>query len=168
MLLKNNILINNGRYSSIGRTVDCGSMCCRFNSYYLPVPYIYIIDQYWKGCKFGKLSTLTSSPFSFFFLPHALYYHQIALIWTEGLLIDFLQKKICDLIIRKLFIFNIIFFNEREFFESIIYFVLTTFLWPLHYLNMFEVLNVIGIILFLFSSFYILSNLIFLSYLFLI
>jgi hypothetical protein len=52
------------------------------------------------------------------------YYLLNELIWQEGLLIDFLQKKIADNWVKKFLIYSAYLFNERLVFDTIIRFYL--------------------------------------------
>jgi len=52
------------------------------------------------------------------------YYILNELIWQEGFLIDFLQKKVADNWVKKFLIFSSYLFNERLVFDKIIRFYL--------------------------------------------
>jgi len=80
------------------------------------------------------------------------------LILQEGLLIDFLQKKIIDNWIKKFLIYSSYLFNERLLFNKIIRFYLDLIIWPAHKLFIFEFNNVsntffITIFFFIFNFF---------------
>jgi hypothetical protein len=84
------------------------------------------------------------------------YYLLNELIWQEGLLIDFLQKKIADNWVKKFLIYSAYLFNERLVFDTIIRFYLDLLIWPLHKIFIFEFNNVSGTLfinLFLFFIF---------------
>ena len=49
-----------------------------------------------------------------------IFYKRNELIWNDGLLVDFLQKKSADLYIRKFVIFTGFIFSERFIFEIVI------------------------------------------------
>jgi hypothetical protein len=66
------------------------------------------------------------------------------LIWQEGLLIDFLQKKVVDNWIRKFLIYSANLFNERLVFDVLIRFYLDLLIWPMHKFFIFEFNNVGG------------------------
>ena len=91
------------------------------------------------------------------FLSH--YYVLNALIWQEGLLIDFLQKKITDNFIKKFLINASYLFNERLLFDNIIKFFLNLIIWPFQKFFIFDFNNIsnlffITIILFIFIFLY--------------
>jgi hypothetical protein len=98
----------------------------------------------------------------FFFLTN--YYILNELIWQEGLLTDFLQKKITDNWIKKFLINSAYLFNERLIYDRIIRFYLNLIIWPAHKLFIFEfnnVANTLFIIIFFFLSIFCLMFLIF-------
>jgi hypothetical protein len=70
------------------------------------------------------------------------YYTLNELIWQDGFLIDFLQKKVTDNWIKKFLIFSSYLFNERLVFDKIIRFYLDLIIWPMHKLFIFDVNNV--------------------------
>jgi len=70
------------------------------------------------------------------------YYILNELIWQEGLLIDFLQKKLADNWVKKFLIFSSYLFNERLVFDKVIKFYLDLIIWPMHKLFIFEFNNV--------------------------
>lgn len=70
------------------------------------------------------------------------FYFLNELIWQEGFLIDFIQKKITDNWIKKFLIYSAYLFNERLIFDKIIKFYLNIIIWPLHKLFIFEINNV--------------------------
>ena len=70
------------------------------------------------------------------------FYFLNELIWQEGFLIDFIQKKITDNWIKKFLIYSAYLFNERLVFDKIIKFYLNLIIWPLHKLFIFEINNV--------------------------
>ena len=80
------------------------------------------------------------------------------LIWQEGLLIDFLQKKIIDNWIKKFLIYSSYLFNECLVFETIIKFYLNSIIKLFSKFFIFEFNNVSGIffitLLFFFIFFY--------------
>lgn len=78
------------------------------------------------------------------FLP--LYYHRNLLIWSDGFLLDFLQKKTIDLLMRKFFIFTGFLFSERFIFEIVVKLYLDTLVWPLHFLSTLEVMNTVEVL----------------------
>ena len=106
-------------------------------------------------------STVTRLPsYAFFQKTYFLfsYYTLNDLIWQEGLLVDFLQKKIADNWIKKFLIYSAYLFSERLLFDKTLRFYLDLIIWPLHSLFIFEFNNA-GSILFVnlfifFVSFY--------------
>ena len=94
------------------------------------------------------------------FLP--VFYARNNLMWADGFLIDFLQKKTVDLLTRKFFLFTGFLFSERFIFEIIVKLYLDTLVWPLHALSLFEAMNTIELLAnliafyFLFFSFLVL------------
>jgi len=78
------------------------------------------------------------------FLP--LFYARNNLLWADGFLIDFLQKKSIDLLTRKFFLFTGFLFSERFIFELVLKLYLDTLVWPLHAISIFEVANTIELL----------------------
>lgn len=74
------------------------------------------------------------------------YYLLNDLIWQEGLLLDFLQKKTVDNWIKKFLIYSANLFNERLVFDRVIRFYLDLLVWPMHKIFIFEFQNVGGIL----------------------
>jgi hypothetical protein len=70
------------------------------------------------------------------------YYLLNELIWQEGLLIDFLQKKIADNWTKKFLIYSSYLFNEKLLFDKIIRFYLNLIIWPSHQASIFDFNNV--------------------------
>jgi hypothetical protein len=85
---------------------------------------------------------------SFFYKTYFLinYYVINELIWQEGFLIDFLQKKVTDNWIKKFLIFSSYLFNEKLVFDKLIRFYLDLIIWPMHKLFVFEVNNVSNVL----------------------
>ena len=88
------------------------------------------------------------------------------LIWQEGFLFDFLQKKLTDSWIRKFLIYSAYLFNERLVFDKIIRFYLDLIIWPSHFLSIFESTNVAYAILMMIFNFIIIIFILFLFYCF--
>jgi hypothetical protein len=63
-------------------------------------------------------------------------------IWQEGLLIDFLQKKIADKWTRNFLITSSYLVNERLFFDWAVRFYMELVLWPGYRNRIFEFLNI--------------------------
>lgn len=77
---------------------------------------------------------------NFMFLPT--YYSRNELLWVDGFIIDFLQKKSIDIFLRKFVIYTGFIFSERLVFDYLIRFYLDNLIWPLHYINVFEFNNI--------------------------
>lgn len=77
---------------------------------------------------------------NFIFLPT--YYKRNELLWVDGFIIDFLQKKSIDIFLRKFVIYTGFIFSERLVFDYIVRFYLDNLIWPLHYINIFEFNNI--------------------------
>jgi len=71
-----------------------------------------------------------------------LYYTRNELIWQDGFLFDFLQKKTTDLWVRKFLIYTGFLFSERLVFESVVRLYIDNLIWLGHSLNTFESSNV--------------------------
>ena len=94
---------------------------------------------------FTNLSLLSRKYLIFFLFKTSFltnYYFLNDLIWQEGLLVDFLQKKISNDWTRKFLIHASYFFNEKIIFDRIIRFYIDLFIWPAHKLFIFEFNNV--------------------------
>ena len=91
---------------------------------------------------------------------------RVELIWQEGLLLDFLQKLTIDMWMRKFLIYASYLFNERLVFDNVVRFFLDFIIWPLHYFNIFEVLNIMWVFIWMLGGFAILFNIFILLYLF--
>jgi len=63
-------------------------------------------------------------------------------IWQEGLLIDFLQKKVIDKWTRSFLITSSYLVNERLFFDWVVRFYMELVLWPGYRNRIFEFLNI--------------------------
>jgi hypothetical protein len=102
-------------------------------------------------------------------LPFLLKFYSISdLIWQEGLLIDFTQKKIIDNWVKKFLIYSAYIFNERLVFDKIVRFYLDLLVWPLHHISIFETNNTANMLFFTFFFFLILYFSLFFLYFFLI
>ena len=69
------------------------------------------------------------------------------LIWQDGFLIDFLQKKIADKWIRKFVVYSGYFFNERWLFDHVVRFYINLVIWPGYSVNIYEFNNVASTLL---------------------
>lgn len=103
--------------------------------------------------------------YNFFFINKYFFLNEI--IWQEGLLIDFLQKKITDNWIKKFIIFSANLFNERLLFEKVIKIYLNYLIWPLHEIFIFEFNNISNLFFIVILLFLIIFFLFFLFFLFL-
>ncbi len=127
--------------------MDCGSKGCRFKSFFLPVnlfKFFYIYNSFIFNYLIHISNLKQKFCTKFLFIYN--YYILNDLIWQEGLLIDFLQKKIIDNWVKKFLIYSAYLFNERHVFEQIIKFYLNLLIWPLHKLSIFEFNNVANIL----------------------
>jgi len=87
------------------------------------------------------------------FLPK--YYNRNELLWVDGFIIDFLQKKSIDIFLRKFVIYTGFIFSERLVFDYVVRFYLDNLVWPLHYISILEFNNVreiLSIIIFFYFS----------------
>lgn len=102
---------------------------------------------------------------NFSFLP--VFYHRNELLWVDGFLFDFLQKKSADIWLRKFVIYTGFIFSERLVFDSVIKIYLDNIIWPLHFVGLFEVENVVemlSITIFLYFSLFSTLSLIFILF----
>ena len=84
------------------------------------------------------------------FLPT--YYTRSELMWQDGFLFDFLQKKTADAWVRQFVIYTGFIFSERLVFENVVRFYIDYLIWPFHEYSLFETKNVsemLNIIIFL-------------------
>jgi hypothetical protein len=102
---------------------------------------------------------LTETLLKFNFLTR--YWYLNELIWQEGLLIDFLQKKICDNWIKRFLIYSAYLFNERFVFEKIIKMWLDIIIIPLHKFSTFDLNNVAMLFYYIFIFFFVIFYVIF-------
>lgn len=70
------------------------------------------------------------------------YYRINDLLWQDGLLIDFVQKKIVDKWIRKFLILSSYLFSERVLFTFVVKFYNDIIVWPSTHTSLFEFSNV--------------------------
>ena len=69
------------------------------------------------------------------------FYKRNDLIWVDGFLLDFLQKKSADIWLRKFVVYSGFLFSERLVFEHVVRVYLLNIIWPLHYVGLFETNN---------------------------
>lgn len=123
--------------------MDCGSKGCRFKSFFLPLnifKIFYFYNSFFFNLKKIKTDLTNNFLYKTYFLSN--YFILNELIWQEGLLIDFLQKKVADNWIKKFLIYSAYLFNERLVFDKVIRFYLELIIWPMHKLFIFEFNNV--------------------------
>lgn len=82
---------------------------------------------------------------NFYFLRN--YYILNDLIWQDGFLIDFVQKKIIDKWTRKFLIYSGYLFNERVLFDYAVRFFIDLVIWPGYSINIYEFNNVASTLL---------------------
>lgn len=70
------------------------------------------------------------------------YYKTNDLIWQDGFLIDFLQKKVVDKWMRKFLIYSAFLYSERLVFDYVVRFYIDLLIWPGHKNSIFEFNNV--------------------------
>lgn len=90
-------------------------------------------------------------------LPLSLYYRRNDLIWQDGFLIDFLQKKMIDKWTRTFLVYSSYLFNERLVFDWVIRFFIELVIWSTYRVTIYEFTNVAStllITLFLFLMLY--------------
>jgi hypothetical protein len=75
------------------------------------------------------------------------YYILNDLIWQDGFLIDFLQKKVVDKFIRRFLIYSGYLFNERLVFDYVVRFYIDLVIWPGYRVNIYEFNNVASTLL---------------------
>ena len=88
-----------------------------------------VISSFWKTFIF-KSSFLQT------------YYVRSENVWNDGFLFDFLQKKTADAWIRRFVIYTGFLFSERLVFDYVVRIYLDNLIWPLHYVSIFETVNV--------------------------
>lgn len=119
--------------------------------------------HYHRIIRFFKLFTLNFINKSSFLTT---YYKRNELLWNDGLIIDFLQKKSADLFIRKFVIFTGFIFSERLVFETVVKVYIDNLVWPSHRVSIFESGNVSETLSFVLSLLFFLIILLYLSYFF--
>lgn len=105
-----------------------------------------------------KLSIINKSSFV------TTFYRRNELVWNDGLIIDFLQKKSADLFIRKFVIFTGFLFSERFVFEIVVKIYLDNLIWPSHRISIFESSNVSEVLSFTLSLLFMCVILLYLVY----
>jgi len=87
--------------------------------------------------KFFIITTLSTK---ISFIPK--FYKLTDLIWQDGLLIDFLQKKVLDKWVRRFLICSSYLFSERVMFKFVVRFYIDYIVWPVTFSSIFELTNV--------------------------
>jgi hypothetical protein len=122
----------------------------------------------WQTSKSNLINTvLTNFLESFIFLRN--YYILNDLIWQDGFLIDFLQKKVVDKWMRKFLIYSAYLFNERLVFDYVVRFYIDLIVWPTYRINIYEFNNVSStllVTLFLLIVLFLIFSLVYVSILF--
>ena len=119
--------------------MNCGFKGWRFKSFFLPMNLFnifYVFNYVFYNLNLVKLEY--SDKFLIWVNTLYNYYNLNELIWQEGLLIDFLQKKLLDNWIKKFLIYSSYLFNERLVFDKIIKFYLNLVLLPFHKISILE------------------------------
>lgn len=70
------------------------------------------------------------------------YYRLNDLMWQDGLLIDFLQKKVVDKWMRRFLVFSSYLVSERIIFEIVVRFYIDLVVWPSTLSSVFDFVNV--------------------------
>lgn len=96
------------------------------------------------------------------------YYSRNELMWSDGFLIDFLQKKTADLWIRKFVIYTGFLFSERLVFEAVVRIYLDNIIWPSHDSSTLESSNVSEMLLNMLYLYFLLFLFSFIAYLYLV
>ena len=74
------------------------------------------------------------------------FYRLNDLMWQDGLLIDFLQKKVADKWIRRFLICSSYLFSERVLFKFVVRFYIDSIVWPSTVISVFEFSNVTSLL----------------------
>lgn len=82
---------------------------------------------------------------SFRFLPS--YYRMNASIWQEGLLVDWLQKKIFDKWVRRFLVHSSYLVSERVIFDFVVRCYVDYVVWPVHAASVFDFRSVAKLLL---------------------
>jgi len=97
-----------------------------------------------------------------------LYYRINDLMWQDGLLIDFLQKKVADKWIRRFLVCSSYLFSERVMFKFVVRFYIDFVVWPFTTASIFEVSNVASLLTLTITALLLLITLFNLNYLYII
>lgn len=74
--------------------------------------------------------------------PLTKFYKLSDLIWQDGLLLDFLQKKVVDKWVRRFLICSSYLFSERTLFKFVVRFYVDYIIWPATAVSIFEFTNI--------------------------
>lgn len=114
----------------------------------------YYVNKVLDACHWFLRFTLARLVSETSFLPA--YYRRSELVWLDGFLLDFLQKKSLDTWLRKFVLVTGYIFSERMVFDQVVRIYMDNLIWPLHYIGSLETSNVsemLSIVLFLFFFF---------------
>ena len=103
---------------------------------------------------------------SFFFLNR--FYRINDLLWQDGFLFDFLQKKVVDRWVRTFVIYSGYLFSERLWFDYVVRFYIDLVIWPGHRYSIYEFTSIATTLVSLVSLLIFLFYIVFLYYFFLI
>lgn len=118
-----------------------------------------------KGVKHNYLILVAQFVSGSSWLP--VYYKVTDLIWQDGLLIDFLQKKVADKWIRRFLVTSSYLFSERVLFKFTTRFYIDSVIWPMTLSSVFEYSSVASTLSALLISVALVALLFNLNYLFL-
>ena len=114
----------------------------QFSAYPLPI-FMLLVKKYVSFT--SRLHLLTAQVLQNYlkrFASLSLYYKINDLVWQDGLLIDFVQKKVTDKWMRKFLIISSYLFSERVLFTFVVKFYNDLIIWPSTHVSVFELSNV--------------------------
>ena len=98
---------------------------------------------------YSEVSSRTAASFRFLttrvtFLSNSIpvFYRLNDLLWQDGLIIDFLQKKVADKWIRRFLVYSSYLVSERIIFEVVVRFYIDFVVWPTSMKSVFDFVNV--------------------------
>lgn len=98
---------------------------------------------------YSEVSSRTAASFRFLttritFLSNSIpvFYRLNDLLWQDGLIIDFLQKKVADKWIRRFLVYSSYLVSERIIFEVVVRFYIDFVVWPASMKSVFDFVNV--------------------------
>jgi hypothetical protein len=80
------------------------------------------------------------------------YYRMSGHIWQEGLLIDWLQKKVFDKWVRRFLVHSSYLVSERVIFDLFVRFYIDYVIWPTHRVSIFDFRSIASVLTFLLVS----------------